>query len=99
VTTPTYRLGRHLGRTIYRNNQLIGVMDTPEDGRLVVDALNQAEPLTALVRDLYDDGECWYDHHGYCQGHGWTKTDPTCPHARAKTLLAVGAEPEDVTRP
>ena len=55
------------------------------------------EALLDLIRDLYDDSDCWYDHHGYCQGHGWMKTDPACPHARAKTMLAVNAEPEDVT--
>lgn len=41
----TYRTGRHLGRTIYRvtngRDECIGMMDTPELGRLVVDALNR----------------------------------------------------------
>jgi hypothetical protein len=36
----TYRVGRHLGRTIYRDDELIGIMDTPELGSLVVEALN-----------------------------------------------------------
>jgi hypothetical protein len=35
-----YRTGRHLGRTVYKGDELIGVMDTPELGALVVDALN-----------------------------------------------------------
>lgn len=35
-----YRTGRKLGRTIYRDDNLIGVMDTPELGALVVAALN-----------------------------------------------------------
>jgi hypothetical protein len=43
--------------------------------------------VTGLLADLTDPGECWYDHHGYCQEHGWFDTDPRCPHARAKALL------------
>jgi hypothetical protein len=44
--TDVYRTGRHLGRTIYRirtdamDDELIGIMDSPELGALVVDALN-----------------------------------------------------------
>lgn len=38
-----FRTGRKLGRTIYNDDEiLIGVMDTPELGAMVVDALNQA---------------------------------------------------------
>ena len=45
-----YRVGRHLGRTVYRvvggahdsdHDELIGIMDTPELGVLVVEALNK----------------------------------------------------------
>lgn len=43
--------------------------------------------LRGLVRDFVDPDECWFDHHGYCQAHGWFATDPKCPHARAKELL------------
>lgn len=39
-----YRTGRKLGRTIYRDDILIGVMDTPELGALVVAALNAHDP-------------------------------------------------------
>lgn len=46
-----FRVGRHLGRTVYRQlsddpdgtDELIGMMDTPEWGRRVVEALNAAE--------------------------------------------------------
>ena len=55
----TYRTGRTLGRTIYRqvgdepskDDVFIGVMDTRELGQLVVDALNAtmpARPFSAL---------------------------------------------------
>lgn len=36
----TYRVGRTLGRTIYRDDALIGVMDCVEDARMIVDMLN-----------------------------------------------------------
>lgn len=42
--------------------------------------------LRELLADLTDPDECWFDHHGYCQAHGWMQTDPPCPHARAKQL-------------
>ena len=42
----------------------------------------------AILEDLVDTDECNYDHHGNCQAHGWTGVDPSCPHKRAKTLLA-----------
>lgn len=45
------------------------------------------DPLLQLIRDLTDPDPCQYDHHGYCQAHGWTETEPRCPHARAKELL------------
>ena len=44
--------------------------------------------LLEIIRDLTDLDDCWLDHHGYCQAHGWFETEPKCPHARAKELLA-----------
>lgn len=44
--------------------------------------------LLGLIADFVDPDPCYYDHHGYCQAHGWTDTEPRCPHARAKELLA-----------
>jgi len=43
--------------------------------------------LLSLLSALTDGGECRYDHHGYCQEHGWFYTDEVCPHKRAKELL------------
>jgi hypothetical protein len=43
--------------------------------------------IRELIRDLTDPDDCWFDHHGYCQAHGWTDLDRRCPHARAKELL------------
>ncbi len=42
----------------------------------------------AILEDMIDSGECWYDHHGYCQEHAWMTINPSCPHKRAKQLLA-----------
>ncbi|MGW9399383.1 hypothetical protein [Streptomyces sp. NPDC055642] len=50
--------------------------------------------LMQLVDDLRDPDPCWYDHHGYCQAHGWMETDPRCPDARAAELFAARANEE-----
>lgn len=36
-----WRVGRKVGRTVYREESLVGVMDTPELARLVVDAVSR----------------------------------------------------------
>lgn len=45
--------------------------------------------LRGLVKDFVSPCECDFDHHGYCQMHVWFETNPTCPHARAKTYLTT----------
>lgn len=40
-----------------------------------------------LLSELVSTESCQLDHHGYCQAHGWTRTEPTCPHGRAERLL------------
>ncbi len=42
MTHHVYRVGRKLGRTIYRNDRLIGIMDSPVDGHAVVVAMTYA---------------------------------------------------------
>lgn len=49
-----YRVGRKLGRTIYRDDQLIGMMDYPNDAGMIVNALNTAETFRP-VRDRMND--------------------------------------------
>ena len=46
-------------------------------------------PLLNLLRDLTDRDECWFDHHGGCQAHGYISLEPgeKCPHAEAKEIL------------
>ena len=46
----------------------------------------QLATTRGLVADLVDGGKCTFDHHGYCQEHGWFETEPACPHGRAKAL-------------
>lgn len=57
---------------------------------LVRRLLGSEDRLLELVEDLHDPEPCWYDHHGYCQAHGWMATEPPCPHARAQRLLRPG---------
>lgn len=72
----------------------IGRIWTGPDADLIIAARNkgpalidEVRTLRALVRDFLDPDLCWFDHHGYCQVHGWLKTDPACPHGRARTML------------
>lgn len=46
--------------------------------------------LRQLLRDFTDPDECWFDHHGGCQAHGYLSLEPgeLCPHAEAKQLIA-----------
>jgi len=53
----------------------------------------ERDAAMALVRDLRDPSPCdHFDHHGYCQTHGWMETDPPCPHGRATKLLEALGE-------
>ncbi len=54
----------------------------------------ERKTMLALIRELVDDGECWFDHHGGCQGHGYLSLKPgeKCPHAAAKELLSGDAD-------
>lgn len=42
-----------------------------------------------LIRDFVDPNSCTYDNLGYCQTHDRVVgTEPSCTHARARTMLA-----------
>lgn len=43
----------------------------------------------ALLEAFVDSEPCWFDHHGNCQGHGFT-LDPgeRCPQAELAEVLA-----------
>lgn len=47
---------------------------------------SEIEMLRALVTDLADPDRCLFDHHGYCQAHGWMVVNPPCPHGRAQEM-------------
>lgn len=56
-----------------------------------VEAATERDELRAIVRDLseHEDQPCQFDHHGYCQEHGWLETDPPCPIPRARAALGL----------
>ncbi|MGQ4393741.1 hypothetical protein ACN6K5_003527 [Streptomyces violaceoruber] len=61
-------------------------------------AATETQPNTAtlleLLRDFLDPDPCSFDHHGYCQAHGYLGGEPmSCPHGRAKKLLAELEQP------
>lgn len=64
-----------------------------EDSLVVMARIAELEAendrLRGLVKDFVSPCECDFDHHGYCQMHVWFETNPTCPHARAKTYLTT----------
>lgn len=70
----------------------IGVIRNSESPKLVdlcprhAEAQTLVERLQKIVNDLTDPDPCSFDHHGYCQAHGWFDVEPKCPHARAKEL-------------
>jgi hypothetical protein len=53
-----------------------------------------AEDMVTISRDLLecltDESECWFDHHGGCQEHGYLSLKPgeKCPHQEAREILA-----------
>ena len=50
--------------------------------------------MQQLIADLIDPGDCWFDHHGGCQEHGYLSLEPDeqCPHAEAKAWLREALE-------
>ena len=61
---------------------------TKMDGSITVRSNDLLARCMSIIRSMVDPDECSYDHHGNCQAHGWTGIDPSCPHKRAKELLA-----------
>jgi hypothetical protein len=58
-----------------------------------------SEQIKQLLADLIDPDDCWFDHHGGCQAHGYLSLKPgeKCPHAEAKELLASWEPVEENT--
>lgn len=60
------------------------------------DAQTPAQPDTLtvsreLLESLVDEGPCYFDHHGGCQGHGYLGLQPgeLCPQYELKVLLGI----------
>lgn len=51
---PRYRVGRHLGRTLYRDGELIGLMDSTVDAQMVADMLNDRAQGRVVPMVMYD---------------------------------------------
>lgn len=49
-----WRVGTKVGRTIYIDDQLVGMMDTPELARQVVDAVSMVDRLAEALRKALD---------------------------------------------
>lgn len=45
-----------------------------------------------LLESLVQDEDCWFDHHGGCQAHGYLSLEPgeVCPQEQVKQLLRGG---------
>jgi len=69
-------------------NPWCGWCDDGKMTREIKPLVAEVAELRAVLTDIVDDDACSYDHHGYCQAHGWFDTDPACPHDRSKTILA-----------
>lgn len=71
--------------------RLAGSQRLVESQRDVIRKLRSEEwQSRLLLSELVSTEACQLDHHGYCQSHGWMRTEPTCPHGRAEALLRKG---------
>lgn len=50
-----YRTGKKLNRTLYRNDELIGLLDCGEDAKLIVELLNAYEMAAAAASTFTSD--------------------------------------------
>lgn len=66
----TYRTGNHNARHIYRGDEEIAVAFAPEDGALIVEALNEIERAYGPALPIAIDS---------CTGCTSAKGDPGCP--------------------
>lgn len=62
----------------------------------VAEAATATATVTAtreLLESLVDSEDCWLDHHGGCQNHGYLSLEPgeVCPQRELKDLLKEGS--------
>ena len=64
--------------------------------QLAANGYGKLEEATVLIRDLTDPDDCWFDHHGGCQAHGYLSLEPgqTCPQHDAKQWAKTHGRPE-----
>lgn len=99
--TVYWRTGRTLGRTVYVGDRLVGLMDTSDLADHVVSSVNATTDVDGLtftvtrklLDSFLDTDDCWFDHHGNCQAHGFDlERGDKCPQAELKELLDDGTE-------
>lgn len=51
----------------------------------------RADKALRVLADVVDRDDCWLDHHGVCQAHGYLSLEQgeKCPQYEAKELLAA----------
>lgn len=55
--------------------------------QLVTELADRIESAESLLRALVDADDCWFDHNGDCQAHGFF--DGPCAHEQAKQFLGM----------
>lgn len=53
-----------------------------------------------LLESLADSGNCWFDHHGGCQEHGYLSLShgELCPQSELKEILTKHKESNDTAK-
>jgi hypothetical protein len=71
VNEPSWRVGREVGRTLYLNETLVGLMDTPDLAAAVVAVMNaQVADAPAAAQALRDAADA-YDGPGGLSVRAW----------------------------
>ena len=67
----------------------ISIADLEGVKALMDEAAAHIKRLTDLLELLTDPGDCWFDHHGGCQEHGYLGLQPgeVCPVRQAQDIL------------
>lgn len=75
---------------IRQRGALIVEFETTQAERDRAALLDILDSALNLMRDLTDPDDCWFDHHGGCQAHGYLDLKPgeKCPQREAKDMLA-----------
>lgn len=68
-------------------SERVSYPDTDDAHAMVAELIE----LRQLVADFIDPDDCWFDHRGGCQAHGYLSLErgQMCPHMEAKRLRAA----------